>query len=48
MPVTFATQVAVCAVVMDAGAAATVMDVMVNGAAVTAMLAEPEMFVNPA
>ena len=50
MPVTFATQVAVCAVVMEAGVArtATLVTVTVGGAAVTAILAEPATFVNPA
>jgi hypothetical protein len=48
VPSTVAAQVEVCAVVMEGGVAATVMDVMVKGTEVTAMLAEPEMLVNPA
>ncbi len=45
VPKTEAAQVAVCDVVIDAGDAATVMDVMVNGAAATAIFAEPETLV---
>ena len=50
MPVTFAAQVAVCAVVMDAGVArtATLVTVTVVGVAVTAIDADPATFVNPA
>jgi hypothetical protein len=43
-----APQAEVCAVVMDAGVAATVTDVIVKGAAVTAMFAEPVTFLNRA
>ena len=50
MPVTFATQVAVCAVVMDAGVAriATLVTVTVVGVAVTAIDADPATFAYPA
>ena len=50
MPVTVAAQVAVCAVVMDAGVArtATLVTVTVGGVAVTAIDAEPDTFVYPA
>ena len=50
VPVTVATQVAVCAVVMEDGVATTETPVTVaeDGAAVTAMLAVPETLVNPA
>jgi hypothetical protein len=48
VPVTVAVHCEVCAVVIDAGVAATVTAVMVNGALVTAIGAEPEMFVKPA
>ena len=44
VPVTVAVQVDVCEVVMEGGAAATVILVMV-GAAVTVIAAEPEMLV---
>jgi hypothetical protein len=44
VPVTVAAQVDVCEVVMEGGAAATVILVMV-GAAVTVIVAEPEMLV---
>ena len=47
---TVAAQVAVCAVVMEAGDGTTVtlVTVTAGGLAVTAMLALPEMLVNPA
>jgi hypothetical protein len=50
VPVTVAAQVAVCAVVMDAGVetAATLVTVTVGGGAVTVIDAAPDMFVNPA
>jgi hypothetical protein len=50
VPVTVATQVAVCAVVMEAGVATTEtpVTVTVGGAAVTAMFAEPDTLVKPA
>jgi hypothetical protein len=49
VPVTVATQVEVCAVVMEDGVATTEtpVTVTVGGAAVTAMFAEPDTFVNP-
>jgi hypothetical protein len=40
-----AAQVDVCVVVMEAGVAATVIEVMVKGAEVTVMLAEPDTLV---
>ena len=50
MPVTFATQVAVCAVVMDAGVArtATLVTAIVGAGAVTVTVAEPVMSAKPA
>ncbi len=48
VPFTVATHVEVCAVVMLAGLAATVMLVTVGGALVTLMAALPLIFVNPA
>jgi hypothetical protein len=48
VPNTVAAHVDVCPVVMDAGEAEAVIPVMVNGAEVTVMFAEPEMFVYPA
>jgi len=50
VPVTVATQVAVCAVVMEdrVGTTETLVTVTAGGAAVTAMFAEPVTFVNPA
>ena len=50
VPVTVATQVAVCAVVIEEGVGTTetFVTVTAGGAAVTVMLAEPDMFVNPA
>ena len=50
MPVTFATQAAVCAVEMEAGDArtATLVTVTVGDVVVTAILAEPATFVYPA
>ena len=48
VPNTIAAHVEVCAVVMEAGAAATVIEVMVNGALVIVIGAEPEIFVYPA
>jgi hypothetical protein len=50
VPVTVATQLAVCAVVMEAGfgTTETPVTVTVGGVVVTAMFAEPETFVNPA
>jgi hypothetical protein len=49
VPVTVATQVAVCAVEMEAGVATTdtFVTVAVEGVVVTVILAEPDMFVNP-
>ena len=49
VPVTVATQVAVCAVVMEAevGTTETLVTVTAGGVVVTAMLAEPDTFVNP-
>jgi hypothetical protein len=40
-----AAQVVVCVVVMEEGAAATAIDVIVKGAELTVMFAEPEMLV---
>jgi hypothetical protein len=50
VPVTFAAQVAVCAVVMDAGVArtATLVTAIVGGGAVTVTVAEPVMSAKPA
>src|SRR5579859_3912876 len=48
VPLTVATQVAVCAVVMEDGVATTETPVTVSVGAVTAMLAVPETLVNPA
>jgi hypothetical protein len=48
VPVTVATQVAVCAVVMEEGVATTVMLVTVGGGALIVMGAEPETLVYPA
>ena len=48
MPVTVATQVAVCAVVIEEGVATTVTLVTVGGGAVTVIGAEPETLVYPA
>lgn len=50
MPVTVATQVAVCAVEMEAGVGTTVTPVTVTagGVDVTVIFAEPETLVNPA
>lgn len=48
VPVTVGVQVEVCAGVMVDGVQTIVTAVMAGGAAVTAMLVEPEMFVNPA
>ena len=50
VPVTVATQFAVCAVVMEEGVAATetLVTVTVGGVVVIVMLAEPDTFVNPA
>ena len=48
MPVTVATQVAVCAVVMEEGVATTLILVTVGGGAVIVIGAEPETFVYPA
>jgi hypothetical protein len=48
VPETVAEQADVCAVVMDDGTAATVTPVTVADGDETVMLAEPEMFVNPA
>lgn len=45
VPATVAAHCDVCAVVIEVGEAETVTDVMVNGALVTAIGAEPEMFV---
>ena len=49
VPVTVATQVAVCAVVMEGGLGTTeiLVTVTVGGATVTVILAEPVTFVNP-
>jgi hypothetical protein len=49
VPVTFATQVAVCAVVMDAGVARTptLVTMIVGGGAVTLIAAEPVTSANP-
>lgn len=48
VPETVAAHVEVCPVVMDAGVAVTATEVTVKGAAVIAMLAEPETLVYPA
>jgi hypothetical protein len=48
VPDTVAEHVDVCAVVMDAGEGATVIDVIVKGAEVTVMFAEPYTLVKPA
>jgi hypothetical protein len=48
VPETVAAQFVVCAVVMEEGVAATVMEVMVNGAEVMVIGAEPETLVYPA
>lgn len=48
MPDTVAAQIEVWPVVIDAGDGATVIEVMVNEAEVTVMLAEPDTFVYPA
>jgi hypothetical protein len=45
VPDTVAEHAEVCPVLMDAGDAATAMEVTVNGAAVMAMFAEPEILV---
>ena len=45
VPNTVAAQVDVCAVEMDAGVGATVMEVIVNGAELTVIFAEPETLV---
>jgi hypothetical protein len=47
VPNTVAAQVEVCAVVIEAGVAATEIEVMVNGALVTVIGADPEIFVYP-
>lgn len=47
VPVTVGMHVDVCVLVMDDGAHTSETPVMVGGAAVTVMLAEPEMLVNP-
>ena len=50
MPVAVATHVAVCAVVMEAGVAATAIEVTVAGGGATeeiVIVADPEMFVDP-
>jgi hypothetical protein len=47
VPVTVAVQLAVCDTVMLVGLHVSVTPVMVGAAAVTAMFAEPEIFVNP-
>ena len=48
VPVTVATHCEVCPVLIEAGAAATVILVTVGAVFVTVMAADPEMFVNPA
>jgi hypothetical protein len=48
VPATVAAQVEVCAVVMEAGVAATVMETTVKVGAVTVILAAPVMAVYPA
>lgn len=48
MPTTVAEHCEVCPVLIEVGDAATVMDVMVNGALVTVICAEPETLVYPA
>jgi hypothetical protein len=48
VPVTVAEHCAVCPVVIEAGIATTEIFVTVGGAAVTAIIADPEMFVKPA
>jgi hypothetical protein len=48
VPDTVAAHIEVCAVVMEAGVAATTIEVMVNVALVTVMGAEPDTFVYPA